>query len=175
MCTDSHGNLYVVQFVETQNDEFEVINVYNAGFTTSTPARTITPSADTFFEGITVDGSGTISTTASSSPDFDPEIAIFSTSTNTDPPPSSPARPPRSETPPASRSIQSVPSTCAITRLAVPSSSPVPARTPLQPHLPEDNPIVVDVFNPSADGNVAPTSSFTTTTLGGNGRGLAIH
>lgn len=91
MTTDSSGNLYDVQFVQDlSGDVYNVINVYNAGFTTSTPARTINPTTipgtnDTYFYGITVDGSGNVYTTTFIDPDDDPEITIFSPTANVTP------------------------------------------------------------------------------------------
>jgi hypothetical protein len=168
MTTDSAGDLYDVQDVydaDTQTD-YDVINVYRAGFTTTTPARTINPTTivgtnNAFFGGIAVDGSGNVYTTLEIDPDDTPEIAIFSTTANV--------------APTTTITGSNTTLTENASGIALDSAGNIYVRDDasaqrsasgsghaLQPLAAISNPTVVDTFAANATGNAAPTNTFNT-------------
>jgi len=168
MTTDSAGDLYDVQDVYDANTqtEYDVINVYHAGFTTTTPARTINPTTivgtnNAFFQGIAVDASGNVYTILEIDPDDTPEIAIFSTTANVTP------------------TITITGSNTTLTEnaggIALDSAGNIYVRDELstrrstsgsghalQPLDPVSEPTIVDTFAANATGNAAPTNTFNT-------------
>lgn len=173
MCTDSNGNLYDVQDLNLGNGLAEVINVYNAGFTTSTPSRTINPNPNPnvnniSFNGITIGASGDIYTTAIVFPGFIEEIAIFST-TATSAPTTVIAGQDTTLRGPTGIAVDSQ-GTIYVRDSTI---SPAVVTGPVA-NSPQSTPAIVDTFSFSASGDAAPVSSFTTT-LTGRGNGLAIH